>query len=275
MPQFSGWLEPYLPIMILGFCLLIIFGPAGEMAISFTPAEVDFLFPAPFHRRELLIYKLAKLFIGSVFVALFFSMSVLALSQLVARGVRRHFSDAGVHATARLDRGDWPARSWPNMLIPRTRRLILLGLGALVLGRPGPDALADAGSEHLRARLELPEHLDRDGSSWRHSKYSAMRSWPRRFFPTWFAGAGGGRRSTWACWFWSSSSTPIISKGPRRSARSSTNACSARDKGGGVALADLESRGQAAHPRLPGWEAPGRWRGGNCCWPCARRGWSS
>ena len=34
------------------------------MAISFTPAEVDFLFPAPFHRRELLIYKLAKLLFG-------------------------------------------------------------------------------------------------------------------------------------------------------------------------------------------------------------------
>ena len=64
MPQFGGWLEPYLPIMILGFCLLSIFGPAGELAIAFTPAEVDFLFPAPFHRRELLIYKLAKLFSG-------------------------------------------------------------------------------------------------------------------------------------------------------------------------------------------------------------------
>ena len=40
--QFSGWLEPYLPIMILGLCLLIIFGPASEIAISFTGAEVDF-----------------------------------------------------------------------------------------------------------------------------------------------------------------------------------------------------------------------------------------
>ena len=43
------------------------------MAISFRPAEVDFLFPAPFHRRELLIYKLAKMLLGTVFMALIFS----------------------------------------------------------------------------------------------------------------------------------------------------------------------------------------------------------
>ena len=133
MPQFSGWLEPYLPIMILGFCLLFIFGPAGETAIAFTPAEVDFLFPAPFHRRELLNYKLAKLLIGSVFVALFVSMSTLlylntwisafigifltlVFIQLLALAVALAGQIAAEHAYS------------------RTRRLVLLGVGALVLG---------------------------------------------------------------------------------------------------------------------------------------------
>ena len=198
MPQFSGWLEPYLPIMILGFCLLIIFGPAGEMAISFTPAEVDFLFPAPFHRRELLIYKLAKLFIGAVFVALIFSMSCLALSQHVARGVRGHFSDAGVHATARLDGGAGRADRGRTCLYARTQAG-LARRGRAGRGRAGPDALADSDSEYSRAGLELPEHMDRAGCCWPLSKSSAMRSWPTPFFPTWSAGVRRRPRSTWAC----------------------------------------------------------------------------
>ena len=130
--QFRGWLDPYLPIMILGLCLLIIFGPAGEMAISFTPAEVDFLFPAPFHRRDLLIYKLAKLFLGAVFASLFCSMSAviylntwlsafvgifltLAFTQLVALSVALVGQIVAEHAYT------------------RTRRLLLLVVSALAL----------------------------------------------------------------------------------------------------------------------------------------------
>jgi Putative ABC exporter len=132
MPQFGGWLAPYLPMMILGFCLLLIFGPAGDMAISFTPAEIDFLFPAPFHRRDLLIYKLTKLFIGSLFGALFCSMSTLiylntwlaafvgifltlAFTQLLAMSVALAGQIVAEHAYT------------------HTRRLVVLAVGALVL----------------------------------------------------------------------------------------------------------------------------------------------
>ena len=47
------------------------------MAVSFTPAEVDFLFSAPFTRRELLLYKLAKTAIGLVFVSAFMSLMMV------------------------------------------------------------------------------------------------------------------------------------------------------------------------------------------------------
>jgi len=77
LSQFTGLAEPYLPLFILGFCLLLVFGPVGELAFSFRPAEVDFLFPAPFHRRELLIYKLAKMLLSTVFAALIGSVSFL------------------------------------------------------------------------------------------------------------------------------------------------------------------------------------------------------
>jgi Putative ABC exporter len=82
MPPFVSWLEPYLPLGILGFCLLMIFGPAGEMAISFTPAEIDFLFAGPFTRRELLIYKLAKTVMAAAILALVLSAACLIYFRL-------------------------------------------------------------------------------------------------------------------------------------------------------------------------------------------------
>jgi hypothetical protein len=82
-PQLAGLAEPYLPLMILGFCLLMILGPAGSgLAFSFRPAEVDFLFPAPFRRRELLIYKLTEMLSGALVAALFFSVFFLVFLHL-------------------------------------------------------------------------------------------------------------------------------------------------------------------------------------------------
>jgi ABC-2 type transport system permease protein len=129
--QFSGWLEPYLPIMILGFCLLIIFGPASEMAISFTPAEVDFLFPAPFHRRELLIYKLIKLLVGGMFAALFCSMSALMYLNMWLAGF------VGIFLTLEFTQLIALSVALAGQIVAEhaythTRRLILLGVGALV-----------------------------------------------------------------------------------------------------------------------------------------------
>ena len=141
--QFSGWLAPYLPIAILGFCLMIIFGPAGEMAISFTPAEVDFLFPAPFHRRELLIYKLAKLFIGAVFGSLFFSMSALLylnswLAAFIGIFLTLVFAQllALVGGTGRPDRGRTGLYAHAQVAPAR--------LGRARADRAGPDDLANS-----------------------------------------------------------------------------------------------------------------------------------
>jgi putative ABC exporter len=71
---FAEKLEPFASLLLLVFALLIVFTSAGEKAIYFSPPEVDFLFPAPFSRRELLIYKLVKSAVGLVMTALFFSI---------------------------------------------------------------------------------------------------------------------------------------------------------------------------------------------------------
>lgn len=48
------------PLVLLGVCLLSSVTGATDKAIAFTPGEVDMLFPGPFGRRQLLLYKLAK-----------------------------------------------------------------------------------------------------------------------------------------------------------------------------------------------------------------------
>src|SRR6185503_17174873 len=50
----------YFPLAMLGFCVMTLITSAGDRAIAFTPAEVDFLFPGPFSRRQLLIYKIVR-----------------------------------------------------------------------------------------------------------------------------------------------------------------------------------------------------------------------
>jgi hypothetical protein len=48
---------------LLAYCLMVILTSVGEPAVTFSAAEVDFLFPGPFSRRELLAYKI----LGAVF----------------------------------------------------------------------------------------------------------------------------------------------------------------------------------------------------------------
>lgn len=48
----------YGPPILLVYCLLNVLLSSGERAIYFTPGEVNFLFTAPFTRRQLLLYKI-------------------------------------------------------------------------------------------------------------------------------------------------------------------------------------------------------------------------
>jgi hypothetical protein len=61
------------PVAILVFCLLNLFASVGERAVTFSGAEIDFLFPGPFTRRQLLAYKLVKSGLGGVVSAMVFS----------------------------------------------------------------------------------------------------------------------------------------------------------------------------------------------------------
>jgi hypothetical protein len=64
------------PIVLVAFCLLSLRGSASGAGIYFTPSEVDFLFSGPFHRRDLLLYKLLKATFSLAIVSLFLSVGL-------------------------------------------------------------------------------------------------------------------------------------------------------------------------------------------------------
>jgi hypothetical protein len=56
------------PLFLAAACLYFVIFATGERALTFNPAEVNLLFPAPFARRHLLLYKLASM-VGGIVIA--------------------------------------------------------------------------------------------------------------------------------------------------------------------------------------------------------------
>lgn len=76
--QRGGWFSNNLPdsgpALLLAYCFMNVFFSSGERAIYFAPAEVNFLFPGPFSRRQLLAYKIVSTLIVSLPTALFLTL---------------------------------------------------------------------------------------------------------------------------------------------------------------------------------------------------------
>jgi Putative ABC exporter len=75
--KFAGTAAPYLPLLLMALFLQRVLGNGGTLLLHFSPSEVDFLFAAPFHRRELLLYKVVRMGLGLVLVALVVSSTPL------------------------------------------------------------------------------------------------------------------------------------------------------------------------------------------------------
>jgi len=65
------------PVAMFGLCVLALLTTSAEKAVNFSLAEVDFLFPGPFTRRELLLYKIQASAAAAGFTALIFSFVFL------------------------------------------------------------------------------------------------------------------------------------------------------------------------------------------------------
>jgi hypothetical protein len=72
------------PALLLLYCLLNVVFSTGERAVYFPPAEVNLLFPGPFGRRELLVYKIVSTLILSLPTALFMTLMLHQTSAWLA-----------------------------------------------------------------------------------------------------------------------------------------------------------------------------------------------
>ncbi len=70
------------PLGMLAMCMLSLMTSAGERAIYFSPGEVEFLFPGPFGRREILAYKLLGTILNVTIGAVFFSIIALRYTEM-------------------------------------------------------------------------------------------------------------------------------------------------------------------------------------------------
>jgi hypothetical protein len=159
------------PLAIIAFCILNLILSSGERSITFSPAEVNLLFPAPFSRRQLLLYKIAGSAGASLATALFLtlfgrrytaslltgfvglSLTVLFLQlfsmtlALTASAVGAHAYDRGrklvltalvvlvtavaLSSSARAGRGDW-LRLLEEVLDSPVVQVVLAPVGWLV-----------------------------------------------------------------------------------------------------------------------------------------------
>ena len=76
--QSAPLVQALLPSSLLLYCIITLIATGSESGIAFQPAEVDLLFPAPFRRRELLLYRLTGLALGLLFTSLMFSIFLLS-----------------------------------------------------------------------------------------------------------------------------------------------------------------------------------------------------
>src|SRR5260370_29941154 len=69
----TAMVRPFLAPALFLYCVLTLISSGPESGIFFLPAEVDFLFPAPFRRRDLWLYKLGGMALSVFFVSFMFS----------------------------------------------------------------------------------------------------------------------------------------------------------------------------------------------------------
>jgi hypothetical protein len=74
------------PMGMLVFCLAQLMSMKPGSGVAFLPAEIDFLFPGPFLRRDLLAYKIVGLALSSLGVSIFFSIYLVPLAPLWLAG---------------------------------------------------------------------------------------------------------------------------------------------------------------------------------------------
>jgi hypothetical protein len=99
----------------------------GERAIYFSPSDVDFLFPAPFSRRQLLLYKIISNVTAAIFLALVLPMSLVLYIRSWAAAIVGFFL-AWLMVNSLTMCIQLAAQSVTERAFTRARKLLLAGL---------------------------------------------------------------------------------------------------------------------------------------------------
>ncbi len=241
------------PVMLL-YVVLTIVTSLGERAIYFSPSDVDFLFPAPFSRRQLLLYKILG--------------SVTRRRSSVACSSRRRSSCTSVRGPRPWSASSWPgswstaSRSAPALAQGITERAFTrarrLAPGRIDRGcRRGAGPGGEPGARWPVAGHVAARHGTRPSpkSSWRPSRCSPASSPPSDWSPTRWAGPHWPRSWSSPSMRWPSGWTPITWRPPSASA-GRCRSDSRRAMTGGCLCHAIQERVRSS--RLP--QPP--WRGG-------------
>jgi len=154
----------YAPLVLLAFSLAAIGTSMGEAAIYFSPAEVDFLFAAPFSRRELLLFKLRQsvrnaLFAGTLFAVVTARFSASLLNAWLACVLTLLFMNALTLALTLLGQLITERAYSQSRRMILIAAVILIGLGLwqalLAFEGRGPLPVAKAFAESPAGRVLL------------------------------------------------------------------------------------------------------------------------
>jgi hypothetical protein len=169
------------PLLLFAYCLLTVVFASAEQGVTFTPAEVQFLFSGPFSRRQLLAYKVVGNALLCCLYALFLTAFFFAYAArplaaypglLLTLWFIQFFSMA---VTLLVNTIGARAVTWPRRLLV----LALLGLLAWGLARVGGDAFSHGPGEAI-ARLRQNEVVQvvLTPMSWFVETFTAEHVWP-------------------------------------------------------------------------------------------------
>jgi len=147
-----------IPVAMLAYVVLSIVTSLGERAIYFSPADVDFLFPAPFSRRQILLYKILGNITAAISVALILPTSLMMhIRSWTAAAVG--FFLAWLMVNSLTICAQLVAQSVTERVFSRARKAVLGGLIAVVavaLGRAASRGFDGPWQESLREARHWP-----------------------------------------------------------------------------------------------------------------------
>jgi hypothetical protein len=169
------------PLLLLAYCLVTVVFSSAEQGVSFTPAEVQFLFSGPFGRRQLLAYKvvgnaLLCCVYALLLTAFFFAYAARPLAAYAGLVLTLWFILLFSMAVSLLVSAvEARAFTWPR----RALALAALALGVLGVAYFGGGTFA-GGPGEVAARLRQNEvvRVLLTPMSWFVETFTAEQVWP-------------------------------------------------------------------------------------------------